>query len=112
MNKKYRVFISQPMRGLTSDEIISTRIEFWNKNKSIFAEELKCSVKDLLLINTIFEPNRPVIELLGKSVEAMSRANMVVFMKNWEKSRGCVIEHEVVEKYKKEFGDNFIIMYE
>ena len=35
-----------------------------------------------------------------------------VFMKNWEKFRGCVIEHEVVEKYKKEFGDNFIIMYE
>lgn len=86
------------MRGLTSDEIISTRIEFWNKNKSIFAEELKCSVKDLLLINTIFEPSRPVIELLGKSAKVMSRANMVVFIKNWEKSRGCVIEHEVAEK--------------
>lgn len=100
------------MRGLTSDEIISTRIEFWNNYKHTFAEKLNCSVNDLLLINTIFEPNRPTVELLGKSIEAMSKADMVVFMNGWEKSRGCIIEHEIVEKYKKEFGDNFIVMYD
>ena len=59
------------------------------------------------VINTIFEEKAPkncdiAIYYLAKSIEAIGKVDRVVFMKGWERARGCVIEHLVAVKYNKE----------
>ena len=39
--------------------------------------------------------------LLAKSIEAMSKADAVVFMKGWQEARGCRIEHQIAIDYGK-----------
>ena len=36
---------------------------------------------------------------LGKSLELLSNANVIVLGKGWERSRGCRIEHEGAVQY-------------
>lgn len=94
--------ISQPMRGFTNEEIISTRNEFLK-----FAED-----NDYEVINTLFTDewysedsmisrgvvNRPVC-FLAKSIENMANCHIAYFAEGWEKARGCVIEHSIAEAY-------------
>ena len=90
-----KIMISQPMRGKTQEEIETERASL---------------VKDLEdkgyeVINTIFAEKAPEgdarLYYLAKSIEAMSKADAIIFMPGWEKSRGCKIEHEIAIKYNK-----------
>lgn len=96
---KRKAMISQPMAGLTEQEIEATR--------ALATDWLK---KDgFEVIDTYFTDNDPIFEteeqkrnpvfLLAKSIEAMSKVDSVYFCKGWEKSRGCQVEHLVAEKY-------------
>lgn len=56
------------------------------------------------VIDTIFDfedvkANKSVY-YLAKSIEAMSIADCIIFMKGWEKARGCIIEHDIAPKYE------------
>lgn len=92
-----KVMISQPMNGKTEEQIKEERKELikaieWNGDE---------------VINTIFEEEPPkncdiAIYYLAKSIEAIGKVDRVVFMKGWERARGCVIEHLVAVKYNKE----------
>ena len=42
------------------------------------------------------------IYYLAKSIEFIGKVDIVVFMKGWEKARGCRIEHQVAVEYGKE----------
>jgi hypothetical protein len=37
--------------------------------------------------------------MLGKSIQLMSEAELVVFANNWEEARGCMIEYETAKRY-------------
>jgi hypothetical protein len=41
------------------------------------------------------------IWFLGKSLEVLSLADIVVFAKGWNDARGCKIEHTVAKEYGK-----------
>ena len=43
---------------------------------------------------------RPGVYFLARSIELMSYADLVIFNKDWEKARGCVIEKMVADKYQ------------
>lgn len=88
-----KVFISQPMSGKTNLEIKRERRELVKElNKQGFE-----------VLNTILDlgDNATSLQYLAKSIEIMDSADIVLFMPNWEKARGCVIEHEVALKYGK-----------
>ena len=98
MSKK--VMISQPMAGLTDEQIVEAR------NKAI--EFLQS--KGYEVINTLFDDEwcsqekmkeRGVEQIplcfLAKSLEEMSKCHAVYFCKGWEKTRGCKIEHEAAK---------------
>lgn len=90
MNK---VFISQPMGGKTNLEIKKERRELVKElNKQGF--EVLDTILDL-------GDNATSLQYLAKSIEIMNEADIVLFMPNWEKARGCIIEHEVALKYGK-----------
>ena len=89
--------ICQPMNGVEETDIINT------KNKFIQF----CKKNNYQIINSLFNTDyKSPIKYLAKSINVMSRCDAVYFAKNWDKYRGCIIEHEVANKY------NLSIIYE
>lgn len=97
-----KAMISQPMNGLTDEEIEKTH------NKAIkHLERLGYKV-----VNTMFKDDwysesamkdRGVVNIplcfLAKSIEKMSFCDAVYFCDGWEDARGCRIEHDAAEEY-------------
>ena len=97
-----KAMLSQPMAGKTDEEIVATR------EKAIAALQ----EHGYEVINTLFTDewyskeameSRGVVQIplcfLAKSLENMSLCHAAYFCKDWEKARGCRIEHEVAVAY-------------
>lgn len=89
-----KIMISQPMTGRTPQEI-------WDDRKKVIASLESQGHK---VIDTIFnfegkDPYNDGLYYMGHSILAMSEVDAVVFMKGWENSRGCKIEHDLAVKY-------------
>lgn len=98
---KTKIFISQPMNGLTNEQIKFNRSE-------LVAEYLKeegLKEDDVEVIDSFFKDaphDAKPVWFLGKSLEKMSEADVVLFADGWDKARGCKIEHSVAEAYGME----------
>ena len=91
-----KLMISQPMRGKTNEQIRQERAELVNGLQEEGNE----------VIDTVFE-NAPADEdiaiyMLSQSIRHIGKVDGIVFMKGWEKARGCKIEHEVAVEYGKQ----------
>lgn len=88
-----KIMISQPMNGKTTEQIKAEREEVIRLLKSEGHE----------VIDTIFADGTPhnsqAIYYLSKAINAMSNVDGVVFMRGWEKARGCRIEHAIATDY-------------
>ena len=91
-----KVFISQPMRGLTDEEIMQQREILKNKIADILEEEV-------LILPSFFKEFEPKgnipVAYLGKSISLMAEADVVYFGGDWKRARGCKIEYEVAKEY-------------
>lgn len=90
-----KLFISQPMRGKTDEEILAER------EKAIASAQRELG-EPAEVIDSFFQ-NAPVdakpLWFLGKSLELLSTADVAYFTKGWEDARGCRIEHECAVEY-------------
>ena len=90
-----KLFISQPMRGKTNEEILATR------NAAIESAERNLGEK-VEVIDSFFH-DAPVdakpLWYLAKSLELLCTADVAYFAKDWEKYRGCRIENECAIEY-------------
>ena len=97
-----KAMLSQPMAGKTEEEIIATREKAIATLKSMGYE----------VVNTLFTDEwysqesmstRGVVQVplcfLAKSLENMSLCHAAYFCKDWEKARGCKIEHDAAVAY-------------
>lgn len=86
-----KVMISQPMNGLTDEEI-----------KVVREEVIKVINPEWKVLNTLFdiEFDNPIY-YLAKSIEKLAEADIVVFVPGWEKARGCKVEYEIAKAYGK-----------
>lgn len=93
-----KVFISQPMRGKTNEQILRDRNNAFNLVKIHYSNE------DLELLDTFYpDYNGNKLEFLGKSIyEGLAHADIIVFLPRWPSYDGCYIEHEIAYRYKKE----------
>lgn len=91
-----KLFISQPMRDKTDEEIKSERNEILRRVKEIYPNE------DIVVIDSFFE-NAPYaatpLWYLGKSLQLLSIADIVYFAHGWDNYRGCKIEHKCAMEY-------------
>ena len=98
---KAKLFISQPMRGKTDEEILREREEAIRKAKLVL-EEFNKEETEVEVIDSFFQ-NAPAdvrpLWFLGKSLELLSTADIAVFVPGWENYRGCKIEHECCLQY-------------
>jgi len=89
------LFISQPMKDKTDEEIKEERDRAIRLCKKYLGDDIK-------VLDSFFE-NAPhdakPLWFLGKSIEMLSHADYAFFCDGWEDARGCVIEHECAEKY-------------
>lgn len=90
-----RLFISQPMKNKTDEQILSER------KKAIEAAEERVG-EDVEVIDSFFQSApadaRP-LWFLGKSLELLSTADIAYFAPGWSEYRGCKIEHECAVQY-------------
>lgn len=90
-----RLFISQPMRGKTDEEILAVRAKAIESAERNLGE--KVEVIDSFFQNAPADANP--LWYLAKSLELMSTADVVYFAKDWEKYRGCRIENTCAVEY-------------
>ena len=90
-----KAFISQPMNGRTDSEIKAEREAAIAQAKEAFGEDIE-------IIDSFFE-NSPhdakPLWFLGKSLELMSSADVVIFIGDWSSARGCNIEYTCAMAY-------------
>lgn len=92
-----KVFISQPMRGFSEEEILKAREEAKDHIKKSIGEDVE-------IINSYFEnynPSKGCIPLkyLAKSIDLLADADIIYMGKDWSKARGCMIEHTCARDY-------------
>ena len=94
-----KVFISQPMRGKTLEEITQER----EKIIETMIEYQDGSAK-IEIIDSVFKEQSTPVNDLGKSLQLLSQADVAIFAEGWENANGCSIEHLVCEKYDITIG--------
>ncbi len=90
-----KVFISQPMRDKTDEQIKEERAKAVSRIKEKYNEDVE-------IIDSFFENaphNAKPLWFLGKSLELLANADVAYFCKDWEKYRGCKIEHTCAKEY-------------
>ena len=99
-----KLFISQPMRDKTNEEIERERQAAIQSVKGKYGDDVE-------VIDSFFKDaphDAKPLWFLGKSLELLAGADVAFFCKGWEKYRGCRIENQcaieygitVVEDYK------------
>lgn len=93
-----KLFVSQPMRGKTEDEIIEVR------DKAI--ERLSRRLNEgFEVAESYFTEDEPKdvknsgVYWLGKSLELLSECDLVLFIGDWMSYRGCVVEYDACINY-------------
>lgn len=90
-----KVFISQPMRDKTNEYIKKER-------QAAIEYAVKELGENVEVIDSFFE-NAPhdakPLWFLGKSFELLSGADVALFIGEWEKYRGCKMEHAACKAY-------------
>lgn len=87
-----KIFISQPMKGLSEKEIKSNREKAIRKIKSLYGDDAE-------IIDSYMEGGGAPLWYLGKSIELLSIADVAYFLKGWNKARGCRIEYMCASNY-------------
>ena len=90
-----RLFISQPMRGKTDEEILAVREKAIQSAQKHFDEPVE-------VIDSFFQgapADAKPLWYLTKSLELMASADVVYFAKDWEQYRGCRIENTCAVEY-------------
>lgn len=90
-----KIFISQPMRDKTDEQIKKER------ERAIKTIEEKIG-EPVEIIDSFFEKapiNAKPLWFLGKSFELLSSADIAYFINGWSEYRGCRMEHEACIQY-------------
>ena len=89
-----KLFISQPMRGKSDDEILAERSNAIQAAKDALGEDVE-------LIDSFFGTSdmSHALEYLGESLKLLAKADIAYFAPGWDKARGCKIENICAKEY-------------
>lgn len=94
---KMKVMISQPMRGKSNEQIRKEREEVVDR-----LEKDGFEVVDTIIAEEAPKGVSESIWYLSKSIEFISKVDIVYFMKGWQEARGCRIENEICQSYGRQ----------
>ena len=91
-----KIFISQPMKDKTDEQILKER------ERAVSVVKEKFNGEDVEIIDSFFQ-NAPhdakPLWFLGKSLELLSTADVAYFIGEWKNYRGCKIENTCAKEY-------------
>jgi len=90
-----KIYISQPMRGRSTDDIIAER-------KALVADAaVALQTDEVEVLDTYLNgyTNKPPLHLLALALEKMADADAVIFAPGWRDARGCRVEHLAASEY-------------
>lgn len=90
-----KLFISQPMKGKTDEEILKER------ENAIRSAEKQVN-EPVEVIDSFFQAapaDAKPLWFLGKSLELLASADVAYFAKGWNEARGCKIEYTCAVEY-------------
>ena len=88
-----KVFVSQPMRGRTDEEILREREQLETRARERFGD-------DTQILDSFFKDfDGNALQFLGRSLGVLAEADAAIFGEGWENARGCKIEHTCCEEY-------------
>lgn len=90
-----KLFISQPMKDKTNEEIERERQMAIQSVKEQYGDDVE-------VIDSFFKGaphNAKPLWFLGKSLELLAGADVAFFCKGWENYRGCRIENQCAVEY-------------
>ena len=97
-----KIFISQPMRNKTDEEIQAERAKAIDECQAYAA----CTGEKIDIIDSIIEgapDGAKPLWYLGESIKRLSEADAAYFVRGWEnrwdENRGCRIEHMACVEY-------------
>jgi hypothetical protein len=91
-----RIFISQPMKDKTDEQILKER------EVAVSAVKEKFNGEDVEVIDSFFQSaphDAKPLWFLGKSLELLSTADVAYFIGEWKNYRGCKIENTCAKEY-------------
>ncbi len=91
-----RIFISQPMKDKTDEQILKER------ERAVSAVKEKFNGEDIEVIDSFFQStphDAKPLWFLGKSLELLSTADVAYFIGEWKNYRGCKIENTCAKEY-------------
>ena len=91
-----KIMISQPMFNRNIKEILKERESLIRE-----IEENGDTVLATIFTKEDVGKDKPIY-YLAESIKFIDEADKIIFMKNWEKARGCRIEHHVAVEFGKE----------
>lgn len=94
-----KVFISQPMRGKTQEEINKRREEIIQIIENRYLNEHIEFVYSIIDTEPTEDVRNVPVWYLGKSIELLATATLAYFDFGWATARGCRIEHKICEEY-------------
>ena len=91
-----KLFISQPMRGKSDEQIIAERQKAVESAEKYLGEEVE-------VIDSFFQSaptDATPLWYLGESLKLLATADVAYFADGWEEARGCRIENECAIEYE------------
>lgn len=97
-----KIFISMPMKSKSTEQVRSEMQKVFDHIKDKLPEaELLDSVFDGADKNIAIKGDDAGLWYLGKSLMLLSEADIVFFVNDWKKYRGCSTERKVASEYGK-----------
>lgn len=91
-----KIFISQPMKDKTNEQILKER------ERAVSVVKEKFNGEDVEVIDSFFQSaphDAKPLWFLGKSLELLSTADVAYFIGEWKNYRGCRIENTCAKEY-------------
>ena len=99
-----KLFISQPMRDKTNEQIEEERDRAIREATKLIGEPV--AIIDSFIKNAPHDASP--LWYLSKSLELMSQCDVVYFVSGWKNYRGCKIENTCAHEYLEEIGVRII----
>lgn len=91
-----KLFISQPMRGKSDEEILAVR------EKAIDSAKRNLKDEEVEVLDSFFKDHTDdsnPLEFLARSIALLGKADIAYFAKGWQEARGCRIENQCAIEY-------------
>lgn len=117
-----KIFISQPMSGLTEKQIRRNRSLAVNRlyrhmrqMPDTWPKEWQNPDSWMVIDNFQFDKEPHPLCYMANDIRAMSEANLIYFINGWQLARGCKVEHFIAKAYGFyiiEEYDHFVQFYD